>query len=82
MLNSTLPCLEPEESDQPDLYTTALTVYALTLANRIREARSKLAWLMERSYSGPSLLWWEKPGLFPLDFYERHASKHFLCQCY
>lgn len=68
LLKDTLPCLEPDETNASDLYTKALTVYALTLAGQSSSAQDHIKWLMARAQnsSSSSLLWWEKPGIFQL----------------
>jgi len=68
LLEATLPCLEPEsseagdETDGQDVYTTALTAYALALANRTQESRSHVTWLMDHAQHDKSLTWWHKTG--------------------
>ena len=45
-----------------DPYTTALTAYALVLANRTEEARKKIDWMMNHAQRNNSLIWWHKTG--------------------
>ena len=66
LLKNTLPCLEPDEAEMPDLYTRALTAYALALAGRSNDSRSHLDWLVTRAQTNNSLLWWQKPGNFKI----------------
>jgi hypothetical protein len=47
-----------------DPYTTALTAYALVLANRTDEARKKIDWMMLHAQRNNSLIWWQKIGSF------------------
>lgn len=65
LLDNTLPCLESEESEMTDVYTRALTAYALTLADRSESARRHIDWLMAHAQNNNSLLWWQKPGSGP-----------------
>lgn len=62
LLNDTLPCLEPDDNQVADVYTRALTAYALALAGRTESCRTHVNWLMTRAKNDSSLLWWEKPG--------------------
>lgn len=62
LLENTLPCLNINELETPDLYTRSLTVYALALAGKLDAARRHLEWLMNRAQNNGSLLWWQKPG--------------------
>lgn len=57
-----MSCLEPDDEDARDVYTTVLTAYALALANRTEECRHTVDWLMENARRENSLTWWEKPG--------------------
>jgi hypothetical protein len=62
LLKNTLPCLESEETEMADVYTRALTAYALALAGQTDATRHHIDWLMTRAQSNNSLLWWQKPG--------------------
>lgn len=69
LLKNTLPCLEPDETEMDDVYTRALTAYALALAGQSDASRQHIDWLMARAQSNNSLLWWQKPGAFKLCFH-------------
>lgn len=77
LLNDTLPCLEPDENQVSDVYTKALTAYALALAGHIESSRIHINGLMSRAKNESSLLWWEKPGerLFH-PFHRTHLMNH------
>jgi hypothetical protein len=69
LLYKTLSCLSLAKDDggavmTPDPYTTALTAYALVLANRTDDARKKIDWMMNHAQRNNSLIWWQKTGLF------------------
>ena len=72
LLETTLPCLQEPDDDaeSQDLYTVALTTYALAVAGRTDDARERLTWLLDRAHNNNSLTWWEKPGKkqLPLEF--------------
>ena len=68
LLKNTLPCLEPDETEMADVYTRALTAYALALAGQSDASRHHIDWLMTRAQSNNSLLWWQKPGAFKIYF--------------
>lgn len=69
LLKITLPCLEPDETEMDDVYTRALTAYALALAGQSDASRQHIDWLMARAQSNNSLLWWQKPGALKLCFH-------------
>lgn len=64
LLENTLPCLQSEDAEMSDVYTRALTAYALALAGQSISARHHIDWLMTRAQNKNSLLWWQKPGAF------------------
>lgn len=61
VLDKALSCLSVGNAEDP--YTTALTGYALTLANRAEDARVKINWMMNQAQRNNSLIWWQKTGL-------------------
>ena len=62
LLQDALLCLKVDEGEKRDLYTTALTAYALTLAGKTDEARQSINWLLGQARKESRSLWWEKPG--------------------
>ena len=68
LIDQSLACLSLESGTPADPYTTALTAYALVLANRTNDARKKIDWLMDHAQRNNSLLWWHKIGLFFSNF--------------
>lgn len=76
LLKNTLPCLESDDTEMADVYTRALTAYALALAGQSDVSRHHIDWLMTHAQSNNSLLWWEKPGSLKL-FTFTHNSKQF-----
>ena len=68
LIDQSLACLSLESGTPADPYTTALTAYALVLANRTDDARKKIDWLMDHAQRNNSLLWWHKIGLFFSNF--------------
>ena len=65
LLDKTLPCLSlGDDGGEADPYTTALTAYALILANRLDEARKKIDWMMNHTQRNNSLIWWQKTGVY------------------
>ena len=75
LIDKSLSCLSLENGDDVtsvDPYTTALSAYALVLANRTDDARKKIDWLMNHAQRNNSLLWWHKIGssfsnFFPIE---------------
>ena len=65
LLQNALLCLKVDEGDKRDLYTAALTAYALTLAGKTDEARQSINWLLGQAWKESRSLWWEKPGKVP-----------------
>lgn len=80
LLRNTLPCLEIDETEVSDVYTKALTAYALSLAGQLNSARNIINWLMARSNSTGSLLWWEKSGklCFHITLRVKHTYVHII----
>ena len=63
VMDKALSCLSSVSGSAPvDPYTTALTAYALALANRTEEARKKIDWMMNHAQRNQSLIWWHKTG--------------------
>ncbi|KAG8221830.1 hypothetical protein J437_LFUL003464 [Ladona fulva] len=65
VLTNALYCLKAEDkepSQTSDMYTLALTTYALTLTNETERAQQSLNELLEMSTREKDLLWWNKPG--------------------
>lgn len=62
LIKTTLPCLKPYEEELPDVYSKALTAYALLLAGRKEPARLIMNGLLKHAQRNDSLLWWEKAG--------------------
>ena len=65
LIDKSISCLSLENGDDVtsvDPYTTALSAYALVLANRTDDARKKIDWLMNHAQRNNSLLWWHKIG--------------------
>lgn len=69
LLSDTLPCLEVGEAEERDLYTTALTAYALALAGELENARQNVDWLLSKARRDNHMLWWEQSG-------RRHLLSH------
>lgn len=83
LLKNTLPCLEHDETDEmADVYTRALTAYALALAGQSDNSRQHIDWLMTHAQSNNSLLWWQKPGaLKPFKFITHKSKTNFFKKC-
>ncbi|XP_071446763.1 murinoglobulin-1-like isoform X2 [Hetaerina americana] len=67
VLSNALFCLAPDEEESgisPDMYTLALTTYALSLAgpNQTESAQNSLKILLDMATHEKELMWWSKPG--------------------
>ncbi|XP_046398811.1 alpha-2-macroglobulin-like protein 1 isoform X2 [Ischnura elegans] len=64
VLSNALYCLAPDEQEPPDIYTLALTTYALSLAgpNQTEAAQNSLKLLLDKATHDKEMMWWSKPG--------------------